>query len=73
MIDTQILIDAYNIAIKKKKSVSFSEFNLALNNAIKGFSYKQYGFSKFKDFCSSLSEIFEIQLDEKGVECLILK
>jgi rRNA-processing protein FCF1 len=73
MIDWQILIDAYNSAIKKKKSVSFSEFNSALNNTIKWGSYKQYGFSKFKDFCNSLSEIFDIQFDEKGVECLILK
>jgi rRNA-processing protein FCF1 len=73
MIDRQILIDAYNSVIKKKKSVTFSEFNSALNNAINGFSYKQYGFQKFKDFCNSLSEIFEIQLDEKSVECLILK
>ena len=71
MIDRQILIDAYNS--KKKRSVTFSEFNSALNNTIKGFSYRQYGLSKFKDFCNSLSEIFDIQLDEKGVECLILK
>jgi rRNA-processing protein FCF1 len=73
MIDRQILIDAYNSTIKKKKSVTFSEFNSALNNAIKGFSYKQYGFPKFKDFCNSLSEIFKIQIDDKGVECLTLK
>lgn len=73
MIDRQILIDAYNSAIKKKKSVTFSEFNSALNNAIKGFSYKQYGFPKFKDFCNSLSEIFEIQIDDKGADCLTLK
>jgi rRNA-processing protein FCF1 len=73
MIDTQILIDTYNSAIKKKKRVTFSEFNAALHNSIKGFSHQQYGFNKFKDFCNSLSEIFEIQLDEKGVEYLILK
>ncbi|KAA6320072.1 hypothetical protein EZS27_030108, partial [termite gut metagenome] len=73
IIDIEILINAYNSAIKKRKSITLSDFNMILSNSIKGFSHKQYGFNKFKDFCISLSEIFEIQLDEKGIECLILK
>ena len=73
MIDMQILIDAYNVAFKKKGEVAFSDFNAALSKNSTGFSHKQFGFQKFKDFCNSLSEVFETKTNDKGAECLILK
>jgi rRNA-processing protein FCF1 len=73
MLDVKILVGAYKSEAKKNENVVFSKFQTALSKIDNGFSHKDYGFLKFKDFCNTLTEIFEIKTNEKGIECLILK
>jgi rRNA-processing protein FCF1 len=70
----EILVSAFRIAKKPNEDyVVFNEFNAALTKLIKGFSCKSYGFNKFKDFCNSLQDIFEIGTNKNGINCLRLK
>ncbi len=68
------LIKAYEAVLKPGMSkVMMSVFNESLIKTIKGFSYKNYGFSKFVKFIEALSDIFEIEIDNKGTQWLKLK
>lgn len=55
------------------KKITMGQLNDALIKNMKDFSYKEFGFSKFKDFCASLSDIFEIVTDEKNTVFINLK
>lgn len=68
------LIKAYKSVQKPGESkVMMSVFNESLKKTIQGFSYKNYGFSKFVKFIEALSDIFEIETDNKGTQWLKLK
>ena len=74
-IDINIVLAAYQLASKKSDSdlINFSTFASALRSVYPNFSHRNYGFKQFKDFCNSLTEIFEIKTNERNIECLKLK
>lgn len=67
VLDIDLLIKAIqNSWNTKNQQFELSRLNNSLKNEIKDFDFKDYGFSKFKDFCLYLSDIFEIETKCNG-------
>lgn len=64
------ILKTYNPATQK---LELSSLNNTLRDEIKDFDFKKFGFEKFKDFCLSLSDIFDIEIGDNGTACIIPK
>ena len=57
----------------KTNHYELSSLNNALIRTIKGFNFKDYGFEKFKEYCESLSNLFDIETLDNGVAIMHVK
>jgi rRNA-processing protein FCF1 len=73
-IPSQKLVGIYKSALKDgEESVLMNEFQSAISTEIKDFSQTDYGFNKFKDFCESYSDTFDIVRNNNKIYCITLK
>ncbi|MDR0941905.1 MAG: protein kinase [Bacteroidales bacterium] len=64
------IINTYNPITKK---FELSSLNNTLRKEIQDFDYHILGFEKFKDFCLSLSDVFDIETSDNGTVYIIPK
>jgi Ni2+-binding GTPase involved in maturation of urease and hydrogenase len=64
------IINTYNPVNQK---FELSTLNNTLREEIENFNFKNYGFSKFKDFCLSFPDLFEIKTINNGMAFIIPK
>ena len=64
------ILKTYNPTTQK---LELSSLNNTLRDEIQDFDFKKFGFEKFKDFCLSLSDVFDIETGDNGVAYIIPK
>jgi nucleoside-triphosphatase THEP1 len=64
------ILNTYNPVTKH---FELSSLNNMLKKEIRKFNFQNFGFEKFKDFCLSLSDVFDIETTDNGVAYIIPK
>ena len=64
------ILNTFNPATQK---LELSSLNNTLRNELKNFDFRTFGFEKFKDFCLSLSDVFDIETGSNGTAYIIPK